>query len=121
MLRVYLEGKKIALRFMETGVLKFCVCGKLEKCSTHAPILALALKLSDLCLYGLGLGYNIGMSHFGVSEAAQKYIITGVGFNLDPVSGLYILSESGRSVLKGSKSISPALPPCVFDCVRMPR
>ena len=120
-IELFLEGKKLALRFMETGVLKFCDCEKKVRCRTQAPVLALALKLSELCLYSIGLGYNIGMSHFGVSEATQKVMVSGLGYDLEPVSGLYILSDNGKAVLKGSKSVCPALPPFVFDCIKMPK
>ena len=105
---------------METGVLKFCTCKKRDKCSCYAPVLALSIKLSELCMYSLGLGYNIGVSHFGVSEETQKHLVSGAGYNLDTVSTLYILSEDGKSVVKHSKITSPALPPCIFDCIKMP-
>ena len=116
-----LDGRKIVMRFMESGVLKFCPCEKKDRCQSFTAVLALALKISELCLYGIGLGYNIGASHFGVSEPTQKALISPQGFEFEPISGLYILTDHGKTVLKDSQFSTPAIPPCIFDCVKMPQ
>ena len=106
---------------METGKLEMCPCDQKEKCSSYKPSLALACKFAELCVFALGLGYNVGMSHFGVSESLQKTMVQGTGYLYDDISSLYLLSDSARFNLLPSKFISPAIPPCVFDCLQMPQ
>ena len=108
------------MRFMETGKWELCPCSKKDKCSTYGPILAIACKTAELCVFGLGLGYNVGLGHFGVSEGIQRTIVNGTGYFYDPVSGFYLLSDDAKKLLKGSKLQCPAVIPCVFDCLRMP-
>lgn len=82
--------------------------------------MSLALKFTEICLYALGLGYNLSLSFFGLDERSQKIMITYHGYYFDRESGLYILGDYAKGLLRESKFISPAIPPCIFDCVPMP-
>ena len=105
---------------MLNGKLTFCSCDKKEKCSAYEYTLTLALKFAELCLYALGLNYNLSLSFFGLGEHSQKLMITSLGYYYDPVSGLYVMTENAKELLKDSKFVSVAIPPCIFDCVKMP-
>ena len=104
---------------METGQIRFCTCGMGVKCPAYNCTLALCLKVADLCLLALGLGFNLGVSHFGVSESAQKYMLEDCGYNYDSSTGYYLLNAKGKAIMKGSKFVNPVLPACIFDCVQM--
>ena len=107
------------MKFLESGEIRFCACGRSAQCPAFNDTLALSCKIIDLCLMGLGLGYNVVASHFGVSESAQKELVSGSGYELDVSTGYYLLSETAKGVLKGSKFVNPMVPACIFDCVQM--
>ena len=111
---------KIGRDFMLTGKLSFCPCEKKGKCSSFDVTLSVALKLTELCLYALGLGYNISLSFFGLDERSQKLMLSHQGYYYDSESGLYILTENAKRLLRDSKFVSTAVPTCIFDCVQMP-
>ena len=105
---------------MKNGQLSFCTCGRSNKCPAFDNTMALALKLTEFCLYALGLGYNLSLSYFGMDESSQKQMISIFGYYFDPESGLYIMGEYAKNLLRDSKFTSPAIPVCVFDCIQMP-
>ena len=107
---------------MKTGKLAFCECERqYNKCSAFDNTMSLALKFTELCLYSLGLGYNTSLSYFGLDERSQKIMISHFGYYFDAESGLYILGEYAKNLLRDSKFTSPAVPTCIFDCVPMPK
>ena len=99
--------------------LSFCPCARGKRCPSFLHVLCIMCKLCELCLFSLGRGFNIGLSYFGVGEGAQKQLVSGWGYTLDRASGVYILTAEARSCMEGSKFIAPAIPSCVFDCVRL--
>ena len=105
---------------MKNGQLRFCTCDRGNKCPAFESTMSMALKFAEFCLYALGLGYNLSLSYFGLDERSQKQMISIHGYYYDQESGLYILGDNAKSMLRDSKFISPAIPVCVFDCVPMP-
>ena len=106
---------------METGKLDMCPCDLKEKCSTYKTVLTLGCKIAELSIFAIGLGFNVGIGHFGVSERLQRSMVSGTGYIYDRNSDLYLLTDSALFNMRPSSFISTAIPPCVFDCLQMPR
>ena len=114
-----LDGHILGRKFMIDKKLSFCACPRGRRCPSYLNVLCLMCKLAELCLFSMGRGYNIGLSYFGVDEENQKKLVSGWGYTLDKGSGVYILTSEARSSMEGSRFIAPAIPSCVFDCVRL--
>ena len=106
---------------MANGQLLFCACDRVyNKCPAFDNTMSLSLKFTELCLYALGLGYNLSLSFFGLDARSQKMMVSHYGYYYDRESGLYILGDYAKNLLRESKFTCPAIPPCVFDCIQMP-
>lgn len=114
------DSGRVGRELMSKGRLTFCTCDKKNKCPAFDSTMSMALKFTELCLYALGLGYNMSLSYFGLDENSQKLMISIHGYYYDQESGLYILGEYAKNLLRDSKFTSPAIPACVFDCISMP-
>ena len=119
LLIIILDGHILGKKFMMEGKLSFCSCSRGKRCPSFLNVLCIMCKLCELCLFSLGRGYNLGLSYFGVGEISQKMLVSGWGYTLDKASGVYILTNEARASMEGSKFIAPAIPSCVFDCVRL--